>query len=276
MKKKLFNINTFSFYRRQVKPEELDKAFIKLIEDEKERLNLKYKEKKKNKENYNINTKNISVSKNINKKYNNIINNQRYSKKVNLNLIFPKISMERIMKIRDLFLEFDAGKNHTINEDEIYIMFNMNKIPITREEVADLFGFTRRKKSLSFYDFIQLTVNEYFSNKFKKLIMEKIRYRTNESDICPNDFNDMLSHLCEFGKLSHELKDKRRKGQIETRAENEKYSLKFPHENNKVNQRNSIISEIVYHLTENKIKDKFDFNNEKDLKEIRDNPNLLN
>ena len=45
--------------------------------------------------------------------------------------------------------------------------------------------------------------------------MEKIRYRTSQNDICPNDFSDMLSHLCEFGKLSPELKDKTKENQME-------------------------------------------------------------
>ena len=36
MKKRpqIYNINTFNCYRRQVKSEDLDRAFIKLIEDE--------------------------------------------------------------------------------------------------------------------------------------------------------------------------------------------------------------------------------------------------
>ena len=30
----VYNINTFAFYRRQIKQSDLDKAFIKLIEDQ--------------------------------------------------------------------------------------------------------------------------------------------------------------------------------------------------------------------------------------------------
>ena len=33
-KAKVFNINTFNFYRRHVKPKDLDKTFIGLIESE--------------------------------------------------------------------------------------------------------------------------------------------------------------------------------------------------------------------------------------------------
>ena len=33
----VYNINTFSFYRRQIKQSDLDRAFIKLIEDQEEK-----------------------------------------------------------------------------------------------------------------------------------------------------------------------------------------------------------------------------------------------
>ena len=40
-KRRIYNINTFSFYRRHVKPIDLDKAFIKLIETEEKKINEK-------------------------------------------------------------------------------------------------------------------------------------------------------------------------------------------------------------------------------------------
>ena len=275
MKRKIFNINTFSFYRRQVKPKDLDRAFIDLIEKEERKINEEKNlhEKKEDKSNFIPDKKNNLKDE---KKFSNTERNKNGEKKLSLNLIFPKISIERIMKIRDLFLEFDVDKNRTFDQDEIYLMFNMNKIPLTKEEVIDLFGFNNRKKFISFFEFIQLTVNEHFSNKFKKLIMGKIRYRCHESDICPNDFSDMLSHLCEFGKLSPELKDKTREGQMKMISENEKISSKTldNHENKNFHQINSVMTDIVQNLVEHKVKNKFYFNNEKDINEIRENPNL--
>ena len=271
---KIFNINTFNFYRRYVKPSELDKIFIKLIENEEKKMIVKkdISEKKK------INSpKSNNNSKNSNKKNNNEYDSEK-TKNINLNLIFPKISLERIKKIRDLFLEFDADKSRTFDQDEIQLMFNMNKIPITSEEVKELFGFTNSKKDINFKEFIQLTVNEHFSNKFKKLIMEKIRYRTHKGDICPNDFNDMLSHLCEFGKISKNLKTKAKEEHMKYPAENEKNVSKSyePSQTKSLSPRKSLFSEIIQNLNENKIKEKnFDFNNEKDINKIRYNPNLF-
>ena len=273
-KRRVYNINTFSFYRRQVKPIDLDKAFINLIEKEEKKRN----EKKISIESDKVNSqKDFNSFDNANILNNNIENNTKISKKINLDLIFPKISIERIKKIRDLFLEFDSDKSRTFDQNEIYLMFQMNKIPLTPEEIKDLFGFNNLKKDIKFNEFIQLTVNEYFSNKFKKLIMEKVRYRTNEGDICPYDFSDMLSHLCEFGKLSPELKKRKKTGGMKHLSENKKPSILNLDSSKKLHSspRNSIMTEIVKHLNDTKVKDKkIDFNNEKHINEIRKETNL--
>ena len=190
----VYNINTFSFYRRQIKQSDLDRAFIKLIEDQEK----KNKEKEKLAKNE-LNEEPLKLPE-IKRR------NKDGEKNLNLSLIFPKISIERIMLIRDLFLEFDYDRNRTFDQDEVYSIFVMSNIPIKYEEVKELFGYNKKKKFLTFSEFISLTINEEFSQKFKNLIMNKIRYRTKEGDICPNDFNDMLAYLSEFGKLSDDLK----------------------------------------------------------------------
>ena len=279
MKNKIYNINTFNFYRRQVKPEDLDRAFIKLIEEGEEKLKAE-KETSIEKDKSNIYNKNINKETNDSSNIlNNTENNPRHSKNLRLDLIFPKMSIERIMKIRDLFLEFDADKNRTFDQDEILIMFNMNKIPITLEEVIDLFGFSKKKKFLSFFEFIQLTINEEFSNKFKKLIMEKIRYRTSKTDICPNDFSDMLSHLCEFAKLSPELKDKTREGQKDyiTKMSQSIVELSLRDGIRKAStKRKSIMGDIVKSLNEKSVNAKhINFTNENDINKLREKLNII-
>jgi hypothetical protein len=202
------------------------------------------------------------------------IKDSKSTKHVNLKLIYPKISLERINKIRDLFLEFDEDKSRTFDQNELYLMFNMNKIPITFDEVKYLFGFTNSKKGLTFNEFIQLTVSQYFSNKFKKLVMNKIRHRTKEGDICPNDFNDMLSHLCEFTKLSRDLKKRAKEGQKKVISDNDKKKTLIP-SNRRSILRVSLTTEILRNLNEKKTKERiYDLNKEKDLKEIRQKLNL--
>lgn len=270
-KAKVFNINTFNFYRRHVKPKDLDKTFIGLIENEEKKIDMekKLEEKEEN------NTENIKIDNYESRNNNNSeTKNSKSSKHINLKLIYPTISIERIKKIRDLFLEFDEDKSRTFDQNELYLMFNMNKIPIKIDEVKYLFGFDNHKKGLSFNEFIQLTVNEHFSIKFKKLIMEKIRHRTKEGDICPNDFNDMLSHLCEFTKLSRDLKKRAKEGRkkvISENVKNKRLALQ-----KKSILRVSLTSEIMRNLVEKKTKEKiYDFNKEKDIKEIREKPNII-
>ena len=274
-KDKVYNLNTFNFYRRQVKHPDLDRAFNKLIEEEEEKRKEKGIVNLKEKGLFNSDNKTVNKGKKSNSDHyynNNSISMDNNSKNININLIFRKNSIERIMRIRDLFLEFSADKNGNFDENEIYLMFNMNKIPITRKEVKDLFGFNYNKKYINFFEFIQTTINKSFSNKFKKLIMEKIRYRKNKTDICPNDFDDMLSHLCEFRKLSPQLKDK-------TKEEHNLYIPKIEenHSQSFNNLNGNLISnQILQDLSKKEINiNNMDFNNEKVIKEIREKPNLL-
>jgi hypothetical protein len=153
-----------------------------------------------------INNKNNNISKSNPK-------TQRYefpSKKINLGLCYQKHSLDLINKIRDLFIEFDVDKSNTFDQYEFYEMFNINKIPIKMEEIIYLFNFNSRKKSITFSELIHLTFNPDFDKRYKEVI-EKIKPRCETGIICPEDFSGMLSHLCEFGKLSSDTKKFRKK-----------------------------------------------------------------
>ena len=67
--------------------------------------------------------------------------------------------------------------------------------------------------------------------------MNKIRYRTKEGDICPNDFNDMLAYLSEFGKLSDDLKSQiREKNMMNLSSNKNDSSDEDNSENLKINE----------------------------------------
>jgi len=257
----VYNINTFDFYHRQIKQSDLDRAFIKLIEDE-EKKNQE-KEKLAKNETDEVPLKLPEIKK----------RNKDGEKNLNLNLIFPKISIERIMRIRDLFLEFDYDKNRTFDQDEVYSIFVMSNIPIKYEEVKELFGYNKKRKFISFSEFINLTINDKFSTKFKNLIMDKIRYRTKEGDICPNDFNDMLAYLSEFGKLSNEVKSEIREknmNNLSTSKNVTEFDNKEDEKNNEINEAKEELP-IVKNETESaeKIEDENKLINNR-------NPNLKN
>lgn len=213
-----YNASNFKYFRRYIKPITINKAFIDLIESKEDELKSQNVTSKANKNS--ITDKNIkhSVTKEDHlTKADNSNNMENSKKKENdfiIDLIYQKGSIEKIKKIRDLFIEFDTNKTHTLDQREIYLMFNINKIPITYDEVKELFGFSRRNKYIKFYDFIKLTLNKNFAEKFKIFIKSKVKQRLNVGEICPNDFGEMLSLLSEFEQLSPEIKNKKREGQI--------------------------------------------------------------
>jgi hypothetical protein len=177
MSKKIFyNISYFKFFRRQIKPIEMEKEFINLISS-------------KNENNYPITERNVYPK----------------EKKINLDIFFQKHSIDLIKKIVDLFVEFDKDKSNSFDRFEFFKMFNINKIPIKMDEIIYLFKFNAQKKTISFFELINLTFNPDFDLRYKEVI-SKIKPRLELGIICPNDFSEMLSHLCEFGKLSADAK----------------------------------------------------------------------
>jgi len=177
MSKKIFyNTLYFKFFRRQIKPIEMEKEFINLINS-------------KNEKNYPLTERNVYPK----------------EKKINLDIFFQKHSIDLIKKIVDLFVEFDKDKSNSFDRFEFFKMFNINKIPIKMDEIIYLFKFNAQKKTISFFELINLTFNPDFDLRYKEVI-SKIKPRLELGIICPNDFSEMLSHLCEFGKLSADAK----------------------------------------------------------------------
>lgn len=130
-------------------------------------------------------------------------------KNLNLDVYFQKKSIILINKIRDLFIEFDVDKSNSFDQNEFYQMFNINKIPIKMEEIIYLFNFNKRKRAITFSELINLTFDSDFDKRYK-IVISKVKTRCEKGIICPNDFSGMLSHLCEFGKLSSEVKNYRK------------------------------------------------------------------
>ena len=81
---------------------------------------------------------------------------EKKSKKFCPFLIYQKSTLEKVRKIRDLFVQFDTNKNKVFDKNELLSMFHCNNIPITVNELSSLFSFSKRKQSLSFLDFIRL------------------------------------------------------------------------------------------------------------------------
>ena len=175
MNKSIFyNISSFKFFRRHVKQNEMEKEFINLI----------YAKDKKNYSQTNTKIKkNLIKSLKLEKP---IVKSLPKERKFNLDFYFQKKSIDLINKIRDLFIEFDEDKSNSF--DQIY-----------------LFKFNPHKKVISFSELINLTIDPEFDQRYKEVI-DKVRPRCEVGIICPMNFSGMLSHLCEYGKLSPDAK----------------------------------------------------------------------
>ena len=194
MNKSIFyNTSSFKFFRRHVKQNEMEKEFINLI-NEKDKKNYSLKNTKIKKKLIKSVKLEKSIEKSLPKK-----------RRFNLDIYFQKKSIDLINKIRDLFIEFDEDKSNSFDQYELYRMFNLNKIPIKMEEIIYLFKFNQYKKVISFSELINLTIDPEFDQRYKEVI-DKVRPRCEIGIICPINFSGMLSHLCEFGKLSPDAK----------------------------------------------------------------------
>ena len=245
MSKKIFyNTSYFKFFRRQIKPIEMEKEFINLINS-------------KNENNYPKTERNVYPK----------------EKKINLDIFFQKHSIDLIKKIVDLFVEFDKDKSNSFDRFEFCKMFNINKIPIKMDEIIYLFKFNAQKKTISFFELINLTFNPDFDLRYKEVI-SKIKPRLELGIICPNDFSEMLSHLCEFGKLSADAKKIRKS--ISKPKKNELNSL-INNNNNKHYIKSKTKDEINYIKPVTKIgkkiinKKSFNINKEVYLKKSSNN-----
>ena len=191
-----YNATSFKFFKRQMKNTDLNKGLVNYIidkENEQESQNLNNDENKENKE---------GKLKNKNKNDN---DNQKYYKRFVPQLLFQKDIFDKVEKIRELFLKFDTDRNRTFECNEIVIMFNSNSIPITNEEVCKIFGFSTYKKHLSFLDFINFIFNIEFQENFSKH-MREIKKRVSPNEVCPENFFEMLEHLCNYNRVKRDIR----------------------------------------------------------------------
>ena len=86
-------------------------------------------------------------------------------KKLKPEFLFQKKTLEKIYKMRDIFLQFDEDKSRTLEITELFTMFNSNEIPVTKNELIELFTQKNEKKKkiweykLTFLDFVKFSLN---------------------------------------------------------------------------------------------------------------------
>jgi hypothetical protein len=131
------------------------------------------------------------------------------SKQLKPELLYNTTELSKLCQMRDIFLEFDADRSRTLEIKELLFMFNSNGIPITAEELVELFTEPGKKKKniweykISFLDFIKFALDYECEEKFRK-IKEKIQLRHNNKLFIPLTFKNS-SFLFTFSSILSKL-----------------------------------------------------------------------
>ena len=121
-------------------------------------------------------------------------------------LLFQKTTLEKIRQLRDIFLQFDEDHSRTLEISELFTMFNTNGIPVTKDELIDLFTLRDQKKKkiweykLTFLDFVNFSLSEECEAKYR-LLMKKVKQRTNSDIYLPMTLKQTLEHIFNKGKI---------------------------------------------------------------------------
>lgn len=132
------------------------------------------------------------------------------NKKLKPELLFQKETLEKIYKMRDIFLQFDEDRSRTLEITELHTMFNTNGIPVTKDELVDIFtkkGEKRKKiweYKLSFLDFVEFSLSDECDKKFRQL-MKNIKNRVSNDTYLPMTFPQTLEYIFNKGKIKSNM-----------------------------------------------------------------------
>ena len=128
------------------------------------------------------------------------IDSNPLKKKIKPEYLFSPLVLEKIYKLRDIFLHFDKDRSRTLEISELCAMFNSNNIPITKNELIDLFtlqGEQKRKSwqyKLTFLDFVKFCLDEQCQEKYRILIT-KIKQRSKKTLHIPLSLQQTLEYI---------------------------------------------------------------------------------
>ena len=131
---------------------------------------------------------------------------------INPKYLFDETTFEKILKLKEIFLEFDEDDSRKMEIDEMVKMFNDNHINANINELVKLFFKDRKYKKeevmnlyLDFYQFIcfALTKDQDFRNfmrGIKKKINNNNKNESQNQEYLPMSFNLVLDYFIAKGK----------------------------------------------------------------------------
>ena len=134
---------------------------------------------------------------------------------INPKYLYNESTFDKILKLREIFLEFDQRKTQKMDFDEILNMFNQNHIKADKKDIADLFfkgKKIKRKKDIAklnmgFFQFIKFALKkEQNFKEFMRKIKEKNKKNgDNENTYLPIDFNLIMDYFINKEKERHSI-----------------------------------------------------------------------
>ena len=143
---------------------------------------------------------------------------------INPKYLFDETTFKNILKLKEVFLEFDISGNQKMEFDEIVKMFNQNHIKAGKKDIFNLFfkhKVIKRKKDimklhLGFYQFIvfALKKEQEFRDFMRKIKLEykkkeKNEYNNNDKEenvYLPMNFNLVLDYFIKKEKERYSIK----------------------------------------------------------------------
>ena len=128
---------------------------------------------------------------------------------INPKYFFTDKIFEKILKLKEIFLEFDEDGSRKMELDEMVEMFNQNHINANVYELADLFFKGQpfkpedvKKLGLDFYLFMNFTLQkDQDFREFMRKIKEKYKKEgMNDQGYLPMNFNFLLDYFINKGK----------------------------------------------------------------------------
>ena len=134
---------------------------------------------------------------------------------INPKYLYNESTFDKILKLREIFLEFDQRKKQKMDFDEILNMFNQNHIKADKKDIADLFFKGKKikrkediaKLNMGFFQFIKFALKkEQNFKEFMRKIKEKNKKNgDNENTYLPIDFNLIMDYFINKEKERHSI-----------------------------------------------------------------------
>lgn len=134
---------------------------------------------------------------------------------INPKYLFNESTFNKILKLREIFLEFDKKKTQKMDFDAILKMFNQNHIKADKKDIADLFFKGRKierkediaKLNLGFFQFIHFALKkEQNFKEFMRKIREKNKHNEDKENVyLPMDFNLIMDYFINKEKERHSI-----------------------------------------------------------------------